>query len=100
MEFIPYFIETVYRLILIVHHHIFRYDRYYPKFLRQLRNKPMKMLEVGFLLGESYEMWSGYFPKGSVYFIDKGFSVSHWENVIPLTFLFFIVVNDVIIISR
>lgn len=64
-----------------------RYDRYYPKFLRHLRNKPMKMFEVGFLLGQSYEMWVQYFPKGSVYFMDKGFSPDYWLNVMTVLML-------------
>eukprot|EP01036_Dinobryon_divergens_P023544 gene23544-31900_t len=61
-----------------IYHH--RYDRYYPKFLRHLRSRPMKMFEVGFLFGESYHMWTSYFLKGSVYFMDKGFSPDHWEK--------------------
>jgi hypothetical protein len=52
----------------VTHHH---YDFYYPRFVEGLRHKPaMKMLEIGFLFGQSYLMWKEYFPNGQVYFID------------------------------
>jgi hypothetical protein len=52
----------------VTHH---RYHRYYPRFVEEFRTKPsMKMLEIGFLLGQSYEMWKEYFPNGKVYFLD------------------------------
>lgn len=48
------------------------YHRFYPYFLENLREKEgLKMLEIGFLRGESYEMWVRYFPKGKVYFMEK-----------------------------
>lgn len=40
----------------------------------------MKMLEIGFLFGESYEMWVSYFPRGKVYFMDKDFSEDYWKS--------------------
>ncbi len=53
----------------VTHH---GYDRYYPFFLEHLRNKPnFKMLEIGFLLGQSYQMWLEYFPLAKVFFMDK-----------------------------
>ena len=52
----------------VLHH---GYDRYYPMFLEKLRAKPINMLEIGFLLGQSYEMWKLYFPKANIYFMDK-----------------------------
>mmetsp|Transcript_27780 Transcript_27780/g.39442 ORF Transcript_27780/g.39442 Transcript_27780/m.39442 type:complete len:317 (+) Transcript_27780:161-1111(+) len=58
-----------------------RYDRYYPRYLRHLRNKQFKMFEIGFLFGESYEMWRAYFPRASIYFMDKGFDPNYWETV-------------------
>lgn len=48
------------------------YDRFYPFFLEPLRDVPgLKMLEIGYNLGFSYQMWLQYFPTGSVYFMEK-----------------------------
>lgn len=58
----------------IMHH---GYDRYYPMFLEGLRSKPINMLEIGFLLGQSFEMWRLYFPQANVYFMDKDCAKSH-----------------------
>jgi hypothetical protein len=37
------------------------------------------MLEIGYLLGESYRTWVEYFPLGKVYFMDKDFGVKFPE---------------------
>ncbi len=50
------------------HHH---YTDYYPLFIERWRDQPIKMLEIGFLLGYSYKMWTEYFAKGEVYVLDK-----------------------------
>mmetsp|Transcript_26037 Transcript_26037/g.57650 ORF Transcript_26037/g.57650 Transcript_26037/m.57650 type:complete len:338 (+) Transcript_26037:84-1097(+) len=48
------------------------YDRFYPLFLEPLRDlKGLKMLEIGYNLGFSYQMWLQYFPLGMVYFFEK-----------------------------
>ena len=47
------------------------YERYYPLFLERWRDKPIKMLEIGFLQGKSYDMWVQYFPQGEVWAIEK-----------------------------
>lgn len=47
------------------------YTDYYPLFLERWRDKPIKMLEIGFLLGYSYEMWRQYFSQGEVFVLDK-----------------------------
>ena len=48
------------------------YDRFYPYFLEHLRDVDgLKMLEIGYNLGYSYQMWLQYFPKGMVYFMEK-----------------------------
>lgn len=58
----------------VTHH---GYDRYYPMYLENLRTKPINMLEIGFLLGQSFEMWKLYFPLGNIYFMDKDCAKSH-----------------------
>jgi hypothetical protein len=48
------------------------YHRFYPYFLEPLRDVPnLKMLEIGYNLGYSYQMWLQYFPLGKVYFMEK-----------------------------
>jgi hypothetical protein len=47
------------------------YTDFYPIFLERWRDKPVKMLEIGFLLGYSYQMWKEYFEKGEVFVLDK-----------------------------
>ena len=57
-----------------VHEH--GYDRFYPYFLEHLRDKEgLNMLEIGYNLGYSYQMWLNYFPKGNVYFMEKDHGV-------------------------
>lgn len=46
----------------VLHH---GYERYYPIFLENLRMKPINVLEIGFLHGNSYKMWTEYFPNGN-----------------------------------
>lgn len=56
------------------------YDRFYPYFLEALRDvQGLKMLEIGYNLGYSYEMWLLYFPKGKVYFMEKDYGVKFAE---------------------
>ena len=57
----------------------YNFDRYYPMYLEHLRKSPIKMLEIGYLLGQSYKMWVEYFPKGIVYFMEKDFGRSFPE---------------------
>lgn len=52
-----------------IYHH--GYHRFYPIFLEALRDKPISMVEIGYLNGDSHRMWNSYFPKGRVYFIEK-----------------------------
>lgn len=48
--------------------HYFRvYDRYWAP----IRNKPVKILEVGVNRGGSLQLWRDYFPNGHVYGIDN-----------------------------
>lgn len=56
------------------------YDRFYPYFLEPLRDiQGLQMLEIGYNLGKSYEMWLKYFPKGMVYFMEKDPGQKHPE---------------------
>ncbi len=45
----------------------------YERFVRHLRNSPVKLLEVGVYRGQSLGMWSEYFPNGRVMGVDIGF---------------------------
>jgi hypothetical protein len=56
-----------------VYHH--GYHRFYPFFLEPVRAKnaisPIKMLEIGYLHGESFEMWKLYFPGATILYMEK-----------------------------
>ena len=52
----------------VTFHH---YEYFYPLFLERWRDKPIKMLEIGYLLGCSFKMWEKYFPYGDIYAIEK-----------------------------
>jgi len=47
------------------------YTRYYDFYFSHLRNKKIKILEIGFLYGDSARMWKEYFPQAELYFIDN-----------------------------
>lgn len=61
---------TIHKTDKVLHH---RYDRIYPKFMEELRQKPIKLFEIG--CGEKYasfNMWKDYFPLGQIYCMDIG----------------------------
>lgn len=64
----------------ILHH---GYHRYYPFFLERWRDKKIKMLEIGYLLGQSHQMWVEYFPYGEVYFMEKDIPHDYSEPHFP-----------------
>jgi hypothetical protein len=64
----------------VLHH---SYDRYYPIFLENLRMKPINMLEIGFLHGNSYKMWIEYFPNGIILSKPKN---KHFISIIFIIF--------------
>ena len=47
------------------------YHRYLPMFLERLRSFPINLLEIGYGEGKSFQLWRKYFPKGTIYSIDK-----------------------------
>lgn len=49
-------------------HH--NYTPIYEKYFKQLRNKKINFLEIGFFKGASAKMWDKYFPNASLHFID------------------------------
>lgn len=46
------------------------YTRIYERYFELLRNKPIKLLEIGFEFGLSAHMWDEYFPYAELHFID------------------------------
>ena len=48
------------------------YHRFYPYFLNHLRDKEMKMLEIGVLEGSSINLWGDFFRKGTIFGMDIG----------------------------
>lgn len=46
------------------------YDTIYHPHLMHLRDKPIKLLEVGIFRGESLQAWLDYFPNAEIYGID------------------------------
>jgi hypothetical protein len=57
------------------------YERYYERFLSPLRTvSNFKMLEIGFLFGQSFEMWKQYFPLAKIYFMEPTKGTSYPES--------------------
>ena len=47
------------------------YHRYYTPLLQPLRNKPIRLLEVGIDRGSSLQLWLEYFPRATIYGMDR-----------------------------
>lgn len=46
------------------------YTKIYADHFAQLRNEPLKFLEIGIYRGHSVQLWEGYFPHAELHFID------------------------------
>ena len=46
------------------------YTKIYAKVFHEMKNLPIKLLEIGIYKGHSVKMWEGFFPQGMLYFID------------------------------
>jgi cephalosporin hydroxylase len=46
------------------------YLNIYHRYMNELRDKPLKVLEIGVKDGNSHRMWREYFPKATIYGID------------------------------
>lgn len=46
------------------------YGLVYSQYLSPLKDKPIKLLEIGILNGDSVKLWENYFPKAELHFID------------------------------
>lgn len=46
------------------------YGLVYSQYLSPLKNKPIKLLEIGILNGDSVKLWEDYFPMAELHFID------------------------------
>jgi cephalosporin hydroxylase len=50
------------------------YTKFYNKQFNHLRDKPLKILEIGVHMGYSLKMWADYFPLATIWGIDNGSS--------------------------
>jgi 8-demethyl-8-alpha-L-rhamnosyltetracenomycin-C 2'-O-methyltransferase len=46
------------------------YSRIYERYFSALRERPLTLLEIGVLRGESLKMWEEYFPNAEIYGVD------------------------------
>lgn len=46
------------------------YTRVYSNYFKDLRNKPIRFLEIGIYKGNSVKLWETYFPLAELHFID------------------------------
>ena len=51
-----------------IHHH--GYQRFYPRYLDGLQDRPIQMLEIGIDREESMRLWSEYLPQANIHGID------------------------------
>ena len=57
---------------------IHNYTRQYDRHFAHLRDKPIKLLEIGVLRGASLLMWKQAFPRGRIYGLDK--NTAMWKK--------------------
>jgi len=53
------------------------YTKIYEKYFHQLKNQPLKFLEIGFCYGCSAHMWEDYFTQAEIHFIDNNPGTLH-----------------------
>ena len=56
------------------------YARHYDKLFTPLRDKPIKMLEIGVGGGEGVQMWLAYFQQAEVYGVDIQHDTNVWDS--------------------
>ncbi len=56
------------------------YTKFYNKQFNHLRDRPLKVLEIGVHMGFSLNMWAEYFPLATIWGIDDGSSGDLREN--------------------
>lgn len=54
------------------------YTRQYDRHFNHLRNKPIKLLEIGVFRGASLLLWQEAFPKGQIFGLDKNTAI--WQK--------------------
>lgn len=59
------------------------YTVHFAKFFEPLRDKPIKLLEIGVGGGESIRTWLEYFPISRIYGIDNVQATNAWNTVRP-----------------
>jgi demethylmacrocin O-methyltransferase len=57
------------------------YALHYALFFEELRNRPIKFLEIGVGGGESIRTWMEYFPNAMIYGIDMVSGTNEWNTV-------------------
>lgn len=61
---------------------VHNYTRHYEKYFEPLRDKPLKVLEIGVQEGKSLKMWQDYFPRAEILGLDiKDCSESFDERI-------------------
>ncbi len=55
------------------------YAVHYSRLFEQLREQPVKLLEIGSASGEGVRMWLDYFRNGKIYGVDNVKDTCHWN---------------------
>ena len=63
---------------------IHNYTRYYEQYFEPLRDKPLRILEIGIATGASLRMWREYFPNAEIIGLDKDEAYMTKEGVITI----------------
>lgn len=57
------------------------YTKIYERFFGELREKPIRFLEIGIYKGDSVKLWENYFPSAELHFIDISLNnVQYFSN--------------------
>ncbi len=70
------------------------YTKIYEKYFKDLKNEPIKFLEIGFCRGASAHMWEKYFNNAQLFFIDIDPSALNFLDNFKRTSLHFVNQED------
>jgi hypothetical protein len=63
------------------------YTKLYERYFGELRDEPIKLLEIGLAAGHSAQMWRKYFTTGQIYTLDVDLNTNQYSQTNGLTFL-------------
>lgn len=63
-----------------VHPNAHGYAKHYEAAFASIKNEPVRVLEIGVGSGASVKAWLDWFPKASVFGVDKNYGTNEWDT--------------------